>query len=187
METTTLTMVRAEARALYRQYRKHLHWSTPIDHEIARIYQLLAQGRVIVKALESITTAGLGEDKRPKLAIVRADAQRCFVRGWGGAVRFSMKAWAYDNQTRTYIDIPGDRFAGPVASGEAIVPLVPLPHRPPRGLANYHILFEAEWRNVPPTDPMLLRRLGKADLWVVVAAWDLTEIERTVLAARISA
>jgi hypothetical protein len=33
---------------------------------------------------------------------------------------------------------------------------------------------------------MLLRRIGQADLWIVCAAWELTEIERAVLAARVS-
>jgi hypothetical protein len=70
---------------------------------------------------------------------------------------------------------------------KAIVPLVPIHLRPKRGLANYHILFEAVWEPLPPSDPMLLRRIGKGDLWLVVAAWDLTEIERAALAARIVA
>jgi hypothetical protein len=60
-----------------------------------------------------------------------------------------------------------------------------LPLRPKRGLANYHILFEAEWSFVAPKDPLLLRRAGKGDLWIVCAAWELTEIERAALTARI--
>ena len=61
---------------------------------------------------------------------------------------------------------------------------MPVDIRPKRGIENYHVLFEAIWQPVPPVDPMLVRRLGEADLWVVVAAWDLTEVERTVLASR---
>jgi hypothetical protein len=41
------------------------------------------------------------------------------------------------------------------------------------------------WRPAPPVDPMLLRRIGLADLWVVLAAWDLTPVEQAALAARI--
>lgn len=52
-------------------------------------------------------------------------------------------------------------------------------------MAKYHILWEAEWAPIPPRDPMLLRRIGEADLWVVVAHWDLTEVERAALATRI--
>jgi hypothetical protein len=57
--------------------------------------------------------------------------------------------------------------------------------RPRRGLENYNVLWEAVWQPAPPVDPMLLRRIGEADLWVVVAAWELTEVERAALAARI--
>jgi len=37
-----------------------------------------------------------------------------------------------------------------------------------------------------PRDPYLLRRLGKGDLWLVVAAWDLTEVERAALQSRVT-
>jgi hypothetical protein len=32
---------------------------------------------------------------------------------------------------------------------------------------------------------MLLRRIGRADLWLVVAGWDLTEVERAALSTRL--
>jgi hypothetical protein len=65
----------------------------------------------------------------------------------------------------------------------ALVPIVPPNLRPDRALSRYVILFEAEWRPVPPVDPLLLRHLHGA-LYVVLAAWDLTPIERAVLAGR---
>jgi hypothetical protein len=68
---------------------------------------------------------------------------------------------------------------------EAMVPMIPAHLKPRRGLANYHILWEAEWERVPPRDPYLLRRIGKADLWLVVAHWDLTEVERAALSTRV--
>jgi hypothetical protein len=52
-------------------------------------------------------------------------------------------------------------------------------------MQNYHVLFEAVWSKAPPSDPFLLRRLGKGDLWLVLAMWDLTEVERAALAARL--
>jgi hypothetical protein len=67
----------------------------------------------------------------------------------------------------------------------AQLPLIPAHLRPQRGLANYHILWEAEWEPLPPRDPYLLRRIGKADLWLVVAHWDLTEVERAALSTRV--
>ena len=65
----------------------------------------------------------------------------------------------------------------------AMVPPVPPVHRPVSSLGNYHVLFEAIWEQVAPKDPALLKHIG-GDLYVVCATWDLTEIERTVLAGR---
>lgn len=67
----------------------------------------------------------------------------------------------------------------------ALVPLIPPNLRPARALVRYVILFEAEWEPVPPTDPLLLRHLH-GDLYAVLAAWDLTPLERAVLAGRLS-
>jgi hypothetical protein len=192
METQNIVVDREEARALYRKYREHQHWSEPIDDEIRRTYQLIAQGRVIIRALDSIVKAGVGADGYPKLAIVRADAARCWYSWSGdGSGRFAVDRWTRHNQTRQYIDLPAGSFATPRTDrpdwsrAQAITPLVPIHLRPKRGLANYHILFEAVWHAAPPLDPMLLRRIGRGDLWVVVAAWDLTEVERAALAARL--
>jgi len=194
MQTETIVLDREEARSLYRKYREHQHYSTPIDHEVQRTYQLISQGRVVIRALASIVAAGLDADERPKLAIIRADAERCYLElDWQGGAMFAVKPpWQVRGQeTRTHISLPADSFPRPLVRkntrAEAMVPLVPVHLRPKRGLANYHILFEAEWRNVVPVDPMLLRRIGKADLWVVCAAWDLTPVEQAVLAGRLSA
>ena len=62
METREIVLDRIEARALWRKYREHQHYAKPIDWEIQRTYQLIAQGRVVIKALDSILTAGVGED-----------------------------------------------------------------------------------------------------------------------------
>lgn len=188
MQTERLVVDREKARELYQEYRKHQHWSAPIDQEIQRTYRLIAQGRVVIRALESIRGAGLGSDGFPKLAIVRADATECWLDVNSHYIRFGMKRRQYDNERRQFIDLPGNALPGIKSQWDcrAIVPLIPLHLRPRRGLANYHILFEAEWSRVVPKDPMLLRRLGKGDLWLVVAAWDLTPVEQAALAARLN-
>ena len=189
METQRITVSREEAGRLHRQYQEHMHWSTPVDEEIARVYKAIEQGRMVIRALASIAAAGLGDDGLPKLAIVRADAEQCHLhlRSDGGA-RFATKPWSRDAHWRTYVDVPAGSFPEARKIGRhyaAMTPLVPIHLRPRRGLANYHILFEAEWRPIPPKDPMLLQRVGRSDLWIVRAAWDLTEIERAVLAGRL--
>lgn len=189
MQTEAITLDRQRARELFQKYRAHRHYSTPIDHEIQRIYHHIAQGRIVIKALDSIRAAGLGGDELPKLAIVRADAADCFLAlKFDGGARFACKQWSRDHETRTFVELPAGTFP-PTRStrrARAQVPLIPVDVRPKRGLANYHILFEAEWGPVPPKDPMLLRRIGKADVWLVLAAWDLTEVERAVLAGRLA-
>jgi len=139
--------------------------------------------------------AGVGEDGYPKLAIVRADAEKCFLEYNRENVRFAAKQWLQRGSAKSlYIDFPADSFPLPPqdrrnswARVQAITPLIPIDLRPKRGLENYHILFEAVWHPAPPVDPMLLRRIGQADLWVVLAAWELTEVERAALGARITA
>lgn len=189
MDTQLITLDREEAARLHRKYQECMQWSAPIDHEIDRVYKAIAQNRMVIRALQSIVDAGLGDDGLPKLAIIRADAERCslYLKSDGGA-RFSVNDWQRDAHHRCYIDLPAGSFPDSNRRHRhyhAQVPLVPLPLRPPRGLANFHILFEAEWRPVPPKDPMLLQRVGQSDLWIVRAAWDLTEIERAVLAGRL--
>jgi hypothetical protein len=67
----------------------------------------------------------------------------------------------------------------------AQVPSVPLTLKPKRGLASYFILWEANWEPEPARDPYLLRRLGRGDLWLVLAHWELTEVERAALSTRV--
>lgn len=197
MQTVPVTMPASEARSLYREYKKHLHYSSPIDRECLRAYQLLAQGKVIIKALESITAAGLNVQGLPKLAIAPATALSidCQMRRGGGCVMDARKEkssrWRLDENKwcadRSYFQFPQGSFAvsKEIWRATALVPGIPLHLKPRRGIENYHILWEAEWTRIVPTDPFLLRRIGKADLWLVVAAWDLTEVERGALSLRI--
>ncbi|HYF40928.1 MAG TPA: hypothetical protein VEA35_00645 [Ramlibacter sp.] len=202
METQAITVDRAEAKRLYREYKKHRHWSEPIDAEIQRAYQLIAQGRLVIRALESIRTAGFNEQGLPKLAICRADAKMCRLEPLTGAwlperrlyerrgFRFidsRAPGWSSRRRKGTAFDVLWSGMApGPARGHEGIVPLVPVNLRPQRGLANYHILWEAEWTRTVPVDPLLLRQIGDGDMWVVVAAWDLTPVEQAALQARLS-
>jgi len=190
METQMITLDREEAARLWRKYREHRAYSRPIDLEIEQLYRLIAKGKVIIKALESIVKAGLGDDGLPKLALARADAEKCYCSLWlNGAARMSVEQWVTGRTASSrYFDFPTQTFTVPEKGrtrGEAVVPHIPPDIRPARGIQNYHILFEAVWRPTPPVDPLLLRRIGKGDTWLVVGAWDLTEVERAAMAGRI--
>lgn len=199
MDTQKIFLDKAEAATLYRKYKEHANYSTPIDYEIQRAYQALAKGKLVIKALESIAKAGVNDQHLPKLAIAEATAKCCFLeRGADGSAtmrssenwrkKTSNYAWRRDTFTFPADSFPWgwDRKNRMFRSRHlATLPIIPTYLRPKRGLANYHVLWEAEWEPLPPRDPFLLRQIGKADLWLVVAQWDLTEVERAALATRV--
>lgn len=199
MNIETITLDRDEALKLWKKYQAHRLTQTKVDEEISRVYRLIAQGKVLVDALDAIAKGGVDDYGRPLLAIVRADQRHCFcdvcsdgsLIMWGGKVdRFGRRPWL---QARMAASLRFDFAADTVPRSdrshalEAITPHIPPEHRPRRGLANYHIIFEAEWRRAIPVDPMLVRRIGKSNLWTVLAGWDLTPVERAVLAGHIGA
>jgi hypothetical protein len=197
MEAVNIEMDAATAYKLYQAYQRDRHFETAIDKEIKRTYREIAKGHTVIKALESIVAAGAHEDGTPKLGLVRADQTRCIMsRDHDGG--FTLSTPGFENKSVAAADM---RFRFPSGSlpqqidtstgrswwrpREAIVPLIPLHLRPRTGLDGYHILWEAEWNRTVPIDPFLLKRLGKGDLWLVVAAWDLTEVERAALQSRV--
>ena len=83
MHTEKIVVDRAEAAVLFRKYKEHAAYSDPIDWEIQRTYDLIARGKVIIRALESIKQAGLNRGflpswrshrQPPSTAISRAGA-----------------------------------------------------------------------------------------------------------------
>lgn len=183
MQTSVLEVTQVEALQHLKLYKQHVNTPGSVDWEIERIYREISKGNTVIQAFESIKNAGFDEKGRPKLAIVQAAAQRCFCRADSTEVFF--RDWAKRQS-------PGIKIPWPMAPGEASrlwnsavarVPLVPVHLRPKTKLEKYHILWEADWEDVP-VDPMLLRRIGQADAWVVLAAWDLTAVERAVLRSR---
>jgi hypothetical protein len=197
MQVDALKVDQYDAERLYRKYREHRAYDrpNPIDREIERIYRQIARGKTVIRALSSIVKAGLGADGLPKLAIVRADAQRCHLKTHrDGRAEMCLRDQFHGRVARDCrFNFDAGSFSFPPHVNErwgwgdyrAIVPHIPPEHRPRRGLANYHILFEAVWTKEVPVDPMLLRRIGKGDTWLVCAAWDLTDVERAVLADRL--
>lgn len=190
MKAEALTQVnREQARELWQKYQTHRNYQSPADAEIAAIYKRIAQGKTVIRALESIRAAGVDEKGLPKLAIARADMPLCYWHtSHSGDCEFNDSRWRTSRSTvalksRTIrMSWPGVPNLNGVH--EAQVPLIPVHLRPKRGLANYHILWEAEWTKRYPVDPYLLRRFG-GDAWLVVAAWDLTDVERAVMSSRL--
>lgn len=187
MHVAAINIERDIAREHYDRYRKH-GGKEAADIEIQNAYYQLSQGRTVIRALESIRLAGLNADGLPKLTIARATAARSFLTlDSDGGAAFKDRQWLNGrNHRRNAIRMPPGSFPpGRHRVAEAILPMIPPDVRPRHHLDTYHILWEAEWRPVPPGDPYLLRRIGHSDMWVVLAAWDLTEVEKAAMATRI--
>jgi hypothetical protein len=183
VKVEALTQIdRDQAREFWQKYQTHKHYQTQADAEIAAIYKRIAQGKTVIRALESIRAAGVDAQGYPKLAIARADMTECWWRASRNSCTFG-EDYPRKGSRRT-IRMDWEGLKSEPWRAQAIVPIIPVHLRPKRGLANYHILWEAEWTKRYPVDPYLLRRFG-GDAWLVVAAWDLTDVERAVMSQRL--
>lgn len=186
MNVATIEMEPAKAKELWLEYRAAVReQNREEDRDIMTGYKALSEGKKIIDVHQAIARGGCDELGRPKLAIIRADAQWCWLdRHWGNSLRFSMEQNPRNNYTTRFITLRGELFGPEIQKlhgyHKALVPSIPPRFRPKGALENYHILFEAEWQAIPPKDPMLLRHLT-GSLYVVLACWDLTELERAVL------
>lgn len=188
MDVEKLQMDRVQARELYQNYQAHRAGMTNDDRAIAAIYKRIAAGKLIIRALASITAAGLGEDKLPKLAIARADMPKVQCHTMRDECRLAGmnrngRVLSYAKDRSFTLPMVGMRYDTP--NKIASVPLIPVHLRPRKAIHKYHVLWEADW-NQYPVDPYLLRRFGE-DAWLVVAAWDLTPVERAVMSSKLNA
>jgi hypothetical protein len=72
----------------------------------------------------------------------------------------------------------------PLMKLEAPVPLVPAKFLPKNLTDDYYTLWEVDvWKRVAPTDPYLLKRITN-NIFVVLAGWDLTPLEKSVMEGR---
>lgn len=184
MNVTTITLPLAKAAEKFKEYRnavRHSHQKE--DAELMRGFRVLKNGGKLIDVHDAMKFAGLNEKKQPKLAICRADAQQCWWFGHSnGSAEFAMDqhhGWRRVSRDR-YVRFPAGTFpADTIDRLKAVVPSIPPRLRPKVAYSKLHILWEAEWETIP-TDPMLLRHLSGA-LYVVLAVWDLSELERAVL------
>lgn len=169
--------------------------------DMKKVYGHMHHGGKVIDIYSIFNTDQLKENGDLKIAICRADARKCYLyKGENGSAVFSHKpftGWQPTART-TYKDIqlpPGsiewhktkwNRVKND--KQKTIVPIVP-PHilveELKRSLGSYCILWEVEdWKIEPPRDPILLKKLT-ANLYGVLATWDLTELERAIIKANI--
>ena len=157
------------------------------DEAIMRGYQELSKGKPIIDLRMAIAAGGQDAAGRPKIAVARADDAEIECDVWrSGRVEFRpARAWgdiAARSVTRVFDFLglfPADPTKDP-PTARAKAPYIPPAIRPVGSLDRYHLLWEADWRKLPPRDPALLRSIG-GGLYLVLATWDLTDLEASVL------
>lgn len=190
MEVATIDESRAVARLKYAEYLRAVKERHTAEYEALKNgYRELAKGNQVIDIVETMRRAGLDGRGRPRLAIIRADAKLCWYR-WTRlrSTHVEQPTFSMTNSTSSYlrrsqcVQMPRstfDRQPSDRWTNRAIVPTIPPALMPKANLSRYHILWEAEWEQVP-VDPMLLKHLGKT-LYVVLAHWDLTPLEQAIL------
>jgi hypothetical protein len=194
MNITMIEMAKEDAKKQYKLYWDQIKDKrTKEDEEIARAYKMLAKGYPVINILDVMREAGADEQGRPHLAIARADKQFVYYHhskqypplfttapldAWGDPTRLGA---AFHKTKLSGLNWPSIGKHYNESWLKALIPIVPPQFRPKWKLSNYHILFEAEWDPVPPVDPILLKHIG-GHLYAVLAQWDLTEVERAVIA-----
>jgi hypothetical protein len=193
-----ITMTKFQAAAKYREYRDALsRHNLPYLKELKDSYRQLSKGHGIIDVFKAFRTAGLNQDGEPRLALFPADEETCHFRkcdngrgyfGWPNRWRLKPVLSFADHFFLDEWPKEKNSWGGTSIRRDAIsckVPIVPAHLLPKAALNNFHILWEVEkWNEEPPRDPLLLRRLS-VNIFAVVAKWDLTELERAVIAGRI--
>jgi len=187
METDMIEMPKEKALEAYRAYRKILKSKRTREDEIMRRgYKHLAQGRKVINVADALLKAGLDSVGRPRIAIARAHWERAFLRVWdNGSCAFAENDFEWWNNPSVYRRVSfsqgtlGDKRK-PVVGFSAVVPSIPPQFKPTDSLSNYYILWDAKWTREPPVDPLLLKHLGR-NVYVVLAVWDLTPLEKSLL------
>jgi hypothetical protein len=201
MNVETITMPKDQAVAALQQYRASIARGRNAEYEaIAKGLEAIAKGRPILNLPDAIRRGGFDELDRPRLAVARSDRKQITFLWWPSNTRatFSTVDWGARSRSDSHsIDFGRRPHADVVANGRveafAMVPVVPpraltqAKLRTTSGLGKLVTLWEVDqWhtkqQNLRPSrDPYLLRLLG-GDLYEVLAEWDLTPLERAVIA-----
>lgn len=173
------------------------------DRALMESYHAMAQGQRLVNVASVMHAAGRDKKHLPKLALAGAHWKECWIR-WSHRDRFEFSGgrWGADLRGTKYLNgatgFPLHTFGAelqnqawrksngfPELPVKSIVPSIPSYLRPSGDLSEYHLLFEPVWEAALPIDPILLKHVH-GYMYAVLAQWDLTDIERSVLEGRIT-
>jgi hypothetical protein len=163
----------------------------PIYEDLKKVYNQIKNGKEVIDIFDAIQGGGIYPDTcHPKLAIAKATSKKVFCTYWQhGKVRFKNEEHGLGLKADIILDdcLPVFKMQESWRSLElsAPVPTILPRLRPAKLTDDYYILWEVDsWTPLPSRDPYLLKRITSR-MFVVCAAWDLTDIEMKVMAGRV--
>jgi hypothetical protein len=187
----TAMMKIADLKALKKSQR------TAEDDALLSLYTSIAKrGTRVLSLAAAFRQTGLNEFGQPRLAIARGDWPKVVFSTRGDAEHDkSVPGYTYFYRSGKFSEVgkPTERVSTVRLRNDVLpafklskllsspVPYVPADIRPKFHLRNYHILFEVEeWTEEMPVDPFLLKHV-MGDTYIVIAEWELTELEASLL------
>lgn len=172
------------AKAKWKEYKEACK-NNPKDkylQDMKAVYNQVKAGRKLIDIGIVFQRAEINELGEPKLAIAPADLKHINCKYYrSGALRFSRKSMTwYESELKEDVIIKGFPKIENDKLMKTLVPPIPPSLRPKSDLKNYYILWDVEKWDEVPLDPYLLRRIN-GNIFVILAAWDLTELERAVI------
>src|SRR5687767_10121239 len=87
----TMKMERGPALRAAEEYQRAIDSGKafPGDEDLEAAYRAMASGRAVIDLASAMAVAGLDAGGRPRLAIARADAKKCWFHAWSSHGRFN--------------------------------------------------------------------------------------------------
>lgn len=197
MQLPTIEMPTELAQKKLDEYRDFRLADLAEDEKVMkRSFKALAEGKKLFNLYEVMRRAGTNHLVQPRLGIARADWKEVYFTGWanGEGEFHPTKSTKDSNAKNNSIYCRGKSFPEEIdkwgwsgywgKDGEellrSVVPVIPQQLKPPHKLLNYHILFEPQWETLPGRDPILCKRISP-NMFIILASWDLTDLELAVL------
>lgn len=190
MNVSIIDVPRAEAKAKYKEYLNVIKTrQEKYLHQLKRAYFYASKGKKILDMYEVFKQGGLNGKLQPRFAIARLDWKEVYFQKLDdGAGSFQGSRRAY-YQKNVALSLPKNTFGNwkgdewNVLDLKTAVPMVPANLMPFGNLKEYYVLWECQDWEMVPADPFLLRRISK-NVFAVLAEWDLTPLEQSIIRGR---
>lgn len=209
MEVSKIKMPKEVAKEEWKRYNALLKKRKDkyLEDMKKAMYQL-KNGKELIDIYVVMEKTGLNKLQQPRLAIARADWSNVyFIKKDNGRGFFTRKQRSWHNNSEGDVDLKPEtfmqwgRFQDDISMKDGTtrkadrrwdianprlktkVPIIPSHLEPETALEKYYILWEVDaWEDVPPPrdDPLLLKRITE-NLFVILGAWEVTELEQSII------